>query len=365
MTVNIDAMLRAAADAASANKKAEARALLERVIEIDERNEQAWAELSKVVDDLEEKRTCLENVLIINPSNRYARDMLARLNAGANLPPAAPSAPAFSVPEDDIFSGIAFDNQTDLGGWSDEPDPWATPTSSPSAIVDSYTPSIPDDWAANIVKKPASPALSEAFETGAFTDFDDDLFSTNQPTAATSADPFSSADPFDTINYETESVFNNHIFSASVGTDHSGTADPFTTFTDDDFSSEFNNSPFGGRIAEDEFDSFAAVRTPPPPQPALVVDEFEAQLDAPIKDNELDDLLVQAPARPPSQYQPLDDRSPAELFALIPASIPAGRVPGTDGSLPSGVKLLLGLAILMNVGAFAFLIARMMGLSPI
>jgi tetratricopeptide (TPR) repeat protein len=59
--------------AAKAGRKEEARRLLLQVIERDERNEQAWLWLSGVVDSPQEKLTCLQNVLDINPENTVAR----------------------------------------------------------------------------------------------------------------------------------------------------------------------------------------------------------------------------------------------------------------------------------------------------
>jgi tetratricopeptide (TPR) repeat protein len=44
-----------------------------RVIEVDERNEQAWLWLSGVVDTDEDRLICLENVLMLNPENVRAR----------------------------------------------------------------------------------------------------------------------------------------------------------------------------------------------------------------------------------------------------------------------------------------------------
>lgn len=70
---NVDAMLNAAVAALKANRKVEARQLLERVINLDERNEQAWLWLSGCVDSLEDQELCLQNVLDINPNNQKAR----------------------------------------------------------------------------------------------------------------------------------------------------------------------------------------------------------------------------------------------------------------------------------------------------
>jgi tetratricopeptide (TPR) repeat protein len=59
--------------AAKAGRRGQARELLMRVIEADERNEQAWLWLSGVVDTDEDRLICLENVLTLNPDNVRAR----------------------------------------------------------------------------------------------------------------------------------------------------------------------------------------------------------------------------------------------------------------------------------------------------
>ena len=100
-------LLRQGIAAARAGNRAEARALLTRVIEGDERNEQAWLWLSGVVDDPNDIRTCLHNVLELNPNNTQARQGLAWVDSKYGPPaptpadPApspAPSAPAEIVP---------------------------------------------------------------------------------------------------------------------------------------------------------------------------------------------------------------------------------------------------------------------------
>lgn len=89
--MDIQATLDQAILAAKAGRRADARRLLESVLEADERNEQAWLWLSGVVDDEEERIICLENVLIINPHNQAARKGLAALGVAAKdeQPPAA------------------------------------------------------------------------------------------------------------------------------------------------------------------------------------------------------------------------------------------------------------------------------------
>jgi hypothetical protein len=89
------ATLNQAIAAAQAGRKAEARRLLELLLDADERNEQAWLWLSGVVDSDEERIICLENVLTINPHNETARIGLVTLGAR----PAADQAPAPGAPQ--------------------------------------------------------------------------------------------------------------------------------------------------------------------------------------------------------------------------------------------------------------------------
>lgn len=67
--------------AARAGQREQARNLLMQVVQADERNEAAWLWLSGVVDDPEDVRICLQNVLDINPKNEKAQKGIAWLNA--------------------------------------------------------------------------------------------------------------------------------------------------------------------------------------------------------------------------------------------------------------------------------------------
>src|SRR3954454_11968473 len=88
--------------AARAGKRAEARALLMQVVEGDERNEQAWLWLAGVVDAPEDIRTCLQNVLDLNPANQQSHEGLAfvQMRYVAPGPPTEPFLqPPLSSPE--------------------------------------------------------------------------------------------------------------------------------------------------------------------------------------------------------------------------------------------------------------------------
>jgi tetratricopeptide (TPR) repeat protein len=74
-----DRMLRDGVAAAKAGQRARARELLMGVVERDERNAAAWLWLSGVVDDLDERGICLENVLALDPENVAARKGLERV----------------------------------------------------------------------------------------------------------------------------------------------------------------------------------------------------------------------------------------------------------------------------------------------
>ena len=97
MSEEIARILREGIAAAKAGDKERARRLLLEVTERDERNEEAWLWLSGVVDDPEEMRICLENVLAINPANERARQGLAwvqkRLTQRPSVPPPPPPSP--------------------------------------------------------------------------------------------------------------------------------------------------------------------------------------------------------------------------------------------------------------------------------
>jgi hypothetical protein len=82
MSANIEGMLNEAQRELDAGRKDEAMTMLIRVTELDERNERAWLLLAQAVDTEEEKRTCLDNVLIINPDNEQARQILDELDRG-------------------------------------------------------------------------------------------------------------------------------------------------------------------------------------------------------------------------------------------------------------------------------------------
>ncbi|MCP4535837.1 MAG: tetratricopeptide repeat protein [Chloroflexi bacterium] len=83
-------LLRHGVVAAKAGRTEDARQALLRVVEMDERNEQAWLWLSGVSESFEDRRVCLENVLAINPNNGHAQSGLHWLDQ--NAPPSLSAA---------------------------------------------------------------------------------------------------------------------------------------------------------------------------------------------------------------------------------------------------------------------------------
>ena len=86
----ITTLLQQGIAALKAGRPDEARRLLLRVIDADERNEQAWLWLSGATDDPHEIRICLQNVLAINPNSAPAKKGMAVVEQRFGPAPAAP-----------------------------------------------------------------------------------------------------------------------------------------------------------------------------------------------------------------------------------------------------------------------------------
>jgi hypothetical protein len=79
--VPVEELLNQGKEAIRAGDKGAARSLFEQVVVRDQNSEQGWFWLAAAVDDINEKRTCLGNVLTINPNNERARNLLAQLQS--------------------------------------------------------------------------------------------------------------------------------------------------------------------------------------------------------------------------------------------------------------------------------------------
>jgi tetratricopeptide (TPR) repeat protein len=86
--------------AALAGRRDEARATLTQVVQSNERNEEAWIWLAGMVNDPQDMRICLENVLELNPNNLKAKQGLAWVEQRyGKRPPAESTAPAAPAPQ--------------------------------------------------------------------------------------------------------------------------------------------------------------------------------------------------------------------------------------------------------------------------
>jgi len=79
MSAEVQSLIERGQQAIREGRKDEAQEYLITVTEIDEQNEEAWLWLAAAVSTEEEQKICLDNVLLINPENTQARQMIAEL----------------------------------------------------------------------------------------------------------------------------------------------------------------------------------------------------------------------------------------------------------------------------------------------
>ncbi|RMG78514.1 MAG: hypothetical protein D6712_21270, partial [Chloroflexi bacterium] len=216
---NIEGMIKEAIKAYRKGNRAEARALLEKVVELDQYNEHAWLWLSAVVDTPEEQRTCLENVLVINANNESAKAQIEKLDAQigggvvdsdfedifsdidfsqgtAFVPPSTETASPF---DDDI----AFDD--DDSGWETPPTASSAASSMSFQAYEEPSDEDYDEWMSSLNLQSSQTSEAPAFEsssgseTAAFDDIDT-LFGDEEED-----DPF--AEAFDSMSSGSTSPF--------------------------------------------------------------------------------------------------------------------------------------------------------------
>lgn len=84
-----------------------ARLLLLKVVDAAEDNESGWLWLSRVVEEDADKRTCLENVLALNPENAAARRLLISLdNGGTAVAPVTTTSPQIVYQQHEQFDDV-------------------------------------------------------------------------------------------------------------------------------------------------------------------------------------------------------------------------------------------------------------------
>jgi tetratricopeptide (TPR) repeat protein len=115
--------------AAKAGQSAEARDVLIRAVALDERNVQAWLWLSGVVDSLEDREVCLENVLTLDPGHVAARqglEFVRRQKPGDTPPgdtPPGGEPPSLAADAFDEPPAILVDDEPDLAAMAIAPMP--------------------------------------------------------------------------------------------------------------------------------------------------------------------------------------------------------------------------------------------------
>jgi hypothetical protein len=101
--------------AAKRGDKAMARALLTQLVEKEPRHEEAWMWLSGVVADPFEQQICLENALVINPTNAQALKGLEYIAARTGATPTVHEPPKPEAPGGDQPGPLAADMQPSPG----------------------------------------------------------------------------------------------------------------------------------------------------------------------------------------------------------------------------------------------------------
>lgn len=108
MSQSNDALLRQAIELAQANKRAEARQLILKVVGQDEENARAWMLLARVTPDLNERRTALMNVVNLEPFNTKAQQALAELEGKMAISRAIGDDPETRTRGRKVVRGILF-----------------------------------------------------------------------------------------------------------------------------------------------------------------------------------------------------------------------------------------------------------------
>ncbi len=309
MSANVDAMVREGIRAYRAGNKAEARTLLMKAVELDEFNEQAWLWLSATVESVEEQRTCLENVLIINPNNERAKNGIQMLTAkSGGTPPAPPPSTSSPFGASPIGAASADDEMPTSLEW----DMSSTETSSASSALRPPEPTKQDydDWVSSLnLGGPASPAPAQG-GINAFT---------------------------------------------------------MTPFTDEEsmFGVEEDEPILPPAPPPSSKSSFPAT---PPPRPAPPVSAPRSvPVMSPPPDDDADDLLDDIESTDlDDQFDDDfamdgDDQDPSEYFKLIPEDIKATRLPGEDEKYPAFVPVGLAVLIILNLAAAGLLLANLLG----
>ena len=334
MPANVDGMVREGISAYRAGHKEEARTLLLRAVEIDQYNEQAWLWLSAVVETPEEQRTCLENVMTINPNSERAKqgiDMLDQkfgsspkvsptqaedVMAGTSFTP-PPAPPARPPSDDELPSSIE----------------WEAPVTASSSASSNYKVNEPsdkeyDDWVSKLNIGGSGPDISPAL-----------LDEANRFISTTDDEDDERFDP------NAVDLFASGPFSADLSTQQLPKPEPIKA------QSPLRQSPL----------------SPPPSSPTPVpVSSPAANKSAKSAVDKTFDLFKEEDKvrRSGALVEDFDDAENEKLeadefFQYIPREITATRLPGTSERYPAVALIGLIVMILINIGAVVFFIMQM------
>jgi hypothetical protein len=396
MSTDPAAMVKEGVRLFKANKKAEARSIWEQVTELDPYNEQAWLWLSAVVDSVEDQRVCLENVLYINPDNPNAKKGLATLDAKN------PSA-----------SGATSSRPAGTAPLSTTP-PIATSSASSTFMPETTSPEVYDDWIGSLnlpgtgnldsspstassgtssgkTKKPATNPFTttdfdnlDSYDT---TDTDGNIFDnisdqgdsfeiyTPSPKETTGAS-YSSGDDLRAMMSMDDDDDDRYLSPSSSASRPSSAA----AFTSTD-SYSYDDSDDDDDVFGDDF----SIYTPPGPAASTTrANEYDLG-DDPFGDNPFPNAVPSTSSQTSSSpftsddldfdtdavsfstsgsaygIASDDDPDPGEYFAMIPDTIRARPLPGSDEKYPVLLRLMFILLLLLNMGAIVLLVVQLAG----
>lgn len=321
MPANVDGMVREGVGAYRAGRKEEARTLLMRAVEIDQYNEDAWLWLSAVVETPEEQRTCLENVITINPNNERARQGIQILDQRLGA-----TSKAISTQADDLLAGASFT-------------PPPTPFTSDSEELPTSI-----EWGEAPTTATSSPAANYRISEPSDQEYDDWVTQLNIGGSPESSTSFAPPEPASQMSPMSSGILDDDY--AIDDADDLFSSGPFSsTEISTPSVSKTLESPGKENPAPSPLNVSSPKRTTSPQKTADVLLDDLDDIHNRLIDDDLDDQQ--------------DDFESSEFFQYIPREIAATRLPGTSERYPVVVLIAMIILIAINIGALLFFIQRM------
>jgi hypothetical protein len=313
MGANVEGLVREGINAIRSGRKDEGKTLLLKATELDQYNAEAWLWLSGTMESLEDQRTCLENVLAIDPDNLRAKQGLEYLAKQVFTPNSSPP----PSPLINRATSTSVEWGTAAPG-SPPPPAWAqTPTAKEPTgdDLDAWvsTLNLAPSPTAKPAAPPAPPSPSSTSNTSPFTGLEaDDGF-------------LSGSGPFDT------SLPPLDLPNATSPLDDLRAA---TTNTDSSLRSPIPRDVPSFGFDDDDDETVIPARRPPEKPGASIL--FNQEHDA--------DVTFQQ-----------EEEEASTMFTEIPGEIKATRIPGTRERAPLPLVAVAVLLVLLNIGAAALL----------